>query len=215
MIPQGGVFLRALGVRSQQLHPAILAQLSQPHAPEDSVHGVFETAGSRFGRLAFLARPVLGPSLLLTRFGTDVPFVLTARASSTAAGRAVLETTRRFEFPGATEVISDRLVEDPEAGGLRNLLGDRRRIELILDCAVTDQGSLRMQSRHVALVLGGLRIPLRGPFGIVVSVEDGWDAEHQRRTIAMEARHPLLGTVLEYRGWYRPNDLGDADSQYE
>lgn len=207
MIARGEVFLKALGEDAQRLHPQILAQM-QSVVPLDRVEGVFDVAGSRFGRLSALALPVVGPQMMVTRFARDVPFALSMRAGRDTLGRPILDTTREFRFPGATQRITDRLTVSAVPGLVRNLLGAQGRVELIEECSVTDQGALRMQTRRIALRLGGRRFALRGIVGISVDLEDGWDEAHARRTISMRARHPVLGTVLEYRGWYRLIDPG-------
>ena len=202
MIARGEVFLAALGPDAERLHPEILAQMRTPTVL-DSAEGVFTVAGSRFGRLGALALPIVGPRMLVTRFGHDVPFSLRSRAGRTPAGRATLDTTREFRFPGATQFISDRLTVSVVPGLVRNLLGARGRVELIEECSVTADGALRMRTRRIALRFWGRRFALRGILGISVDLEDGWDEAHGRRTIEMRARNPLVGTILEYRGWYR------------
>jgi hypothetical protein len=202
VIARGEVFLAALGPDAERLHPEILAQMRTPTAL-DSADGVFTVAGSRFGRLGALALPLVGPRMLVTRFGHDVPFSLRSRAGRTPAGRATLDTTREFRFPGATQFISDRLTVSVVPGLVRNLLGARGRVELIEECSVTADGALRMRTRRIALRFWGRRFALRGILGVTVDLEDGWDEAHGRRTIEMRARNPLVGTILEYRGWYR------------
>jgi hypothetical protein len=203
MTTRGEVFLQALGDDAERLHPAILAQLSAPGA-EERAEGVFALAGSRYGRLAVLARPIVGPGLLMTRRARDVPFTLTTRSGRTVSGRATLDSTREFRFAGAPQYISDRVTASVRPGLVRNILGARGRVELIEACSVTAEGFLRMETRRVALRLAGRRFALRGVLGVRVSLVDGWDAANSRRTIEMRARNALLGTVLEYRGWYRP-----------
>lgn len=202
MTARGAVFLHALGVDAERLHPAILAQLRAP-AGSDRAEGVFAIAGSRWGRLGVLALPLVGPRLLMSRREQDVPFVLRSAVERDVSGRDVLVTVREFHFSRGTQLVEDRLLASAHAGLTRNLLGARGRVELIEECDVTSEGFLRMRTRRVALRLAGRRFALRGILGVRVLLEDGWDEERGRRTIDMRATHPLLGTVLEYRGWYR------------
>lgn len=199
---QGEVFLAALGADAGRLHPEIVAQLRAPGGVERA-EGVFAVAGSRFGRWGVLALPVVGPRMLVTRFGRDVPFGIRTATGRTPDGRATLDTIREFRFPGTTQHIADRLTQSSVPGMVRNVLGTRGRVELIEECSVSDRGGLRMRTRRVALRLWGRRFALRGILGVSVELEDGWDAEEGRRTIEMRATNPVLGTVLEYRGWYR------------
>lgn len=205
MIARGEVFLAALGTDAERLHPEILSQMRAP-VTLDRAEGVFAVAGSRFGRLGLIAVPVVGPRMMLTRFGRDVPFSLRTRSGRTPGDRATLDSTREFHFPGGTQLVADRVTESVVRGLVRNLLGARGRVELIEECSVTAEGSLRMRTRRIALRLWGRRFALRGILSIAVDLEDGWDEIHRRRTIAMRATNPLVGTILEYRGWYRYSD---------
>jgi hypothetical protein len=202
IVRRGEVFLAALGEDAERLHPEILAQM-RARVPSDRAEGVFAVAGSRFGRLGLVAVPVVGPRMMLTRLGRDVPFGLRTRSGRTSSGRATLDSAREFRFPGGTQFVVDRVTESVVPGLVRNLLGTRGRVELIEECSVTAAGALRMRTRRIALRLWGRRFALRGFLGIAVDLEDGWDEIHQRRTIEMRATNPLLGTILEYRGWYR------------
>jgi hypothetical protein len=202
MTARGEVFLAALGDDAERLHPEILAQM-RVEAERDSAEGVFTVAGSRFGRLAGLASPVVGPGLLVTRFARHVPFRIDTVSGRSRSGRATLATVREFRFPGATQHVEDRLFATGRSGIVQNALGARGRVEMLEECSVTPEGALRMRTRAVALRVGRRRIALRGILGVAVELVDGWDEARRRRTIEMRATSPLVGTVLEYRGWYR------------
>lgn len=210
MTARGAAFLEALGEQAQRLHPEILAQMSV-EATRDSAEGVFAVAGSRFGRVAGLAAPVIGPGLLVTRFARDVPFRIDTVSGRSRAGRATLDTVREFRFPGATQYVTDRLFATGHPGIVQNALGVRGRVQMLEHCSVTDEGALRMSTRAVALRLGRYRIALRGILRIEVELVDGWDEARHRRSIDMRATSPVLGTVLEYRGWYRYADRTAPD----
>ncbi|WP_226531683.1 DUF4166 domain-containing protein [Microbacterium paraoxydans] len=202
---RGAAFLEALGAEARRLHPELLAQM-RVEVTHDSAEGVFEVAGSRFGRLAGLAAPVVGPGLLVTRFARDVPFRIDTVSGRSRSGRATLDTVREFRFPGATQHVVDRLFATGHSAIVQNALGARGRIQMLERCAVTDNGALRMSTRAVALRVGRHRIALRGILRIDVELVDGWDDARRRRTIDMRATSPVLGTILEYRGWYRYAD---------
>jgi hypothetical protein len=124
------------------------------------------------------------------------------------------DSARELVFPGSTQSLVDRMIETSEPGVVRTLLGVRQRVEVMMRCSVTDYGALRMRSGRVALLIGRVRIPLSGIFGVDVTLEDGWDDDRRRRTISMRAHNPLFGTVLEYRGWYRYADRRGGAPQY-
>jgi hypothetical protein len=214
MIARGQIFLTVLGAEASQLHPEVLAQMRAVDASDAEAHGLFTTAGSRFGMLSMLVRPFVGPAILLTRFGRDVPFVLTDRPLRGVDGIEMRDSARELVFPGSTQSLVDRMIETSEPGVVRTLLGVRQRVEVMMRCSVTDYGALRMRSGRVALLIGRVRIPLSGIFGVDVTLEDGWDDDRRRRTISMRAHNPLFGTVLEYRGWYRYADRRGGAPQY-
>lgn len=214
MIARGQIFLTALGAEAARLHPEILAQMRAVDVADAEAHGVFTTAGSRFGILSLLALPLVGPAVLLTRFGRDVPFVLTDRPLRTPGGIDMRDSARELVFPGSTQSLVDRMIATSDPGVLRTLLGVRQRVEVMVSCSVTDYGALRMRSGRAALLIGRVRIPLTGIFGVDVTLEDGWDDDRRRRTISMRAHNPLFGTVLEYRGWYRYADRRGGAGQY-
>lgn len=220
MTARGAVFLAALGDDAERLHPEILAQM-RAAAEADSAAGMFTVAGSRFGRLTALASPVVGPGLLVTRFGRDVPFRIDTVGGRSRSGRPTLAARREFRFPGKVQHITDRLTATGHPGLLHNALGIRGRVQMLEECSVTPEGALRMRTRAVALRVGRHRIKLRGMLRLDVDLVDGWDDAEQRRTIAMRATSPVLGTVLEYRGWYRFTDASapppdaSGSGQYE
>ncbi|WP_309129024.1 DUF4166 domain-containing protein [Microbacterium sp.] len=201
MTARGEVFLLALGEDAHRLHPQVLARLRAP-AREGRAEGVFEVVGGRFGRLAALARPLTGPRIILTRLAHEVPFTLVTRAGRSDDGRPVLDAVREVRYPRSSQWVSDRVTAGVAPRTVEGTLGTRGRIELLSDCSVDAGGALRMRSRHVALRLGRWRVRLRGMFSLRVTVDDGWDAARGRSTIDMRAVSPLLGTVMEYRGWY-------------
>jgi len=209
---RGAAFLDALGDQAERLHPEILAQM-RVDAEHDSAEGVFAVAGSRFGRLAALASPLVGPGLLVTRFGRDVPFRIDTVSRRSRSGRATLETVREFRFTGATQHVVDRLFATGRPGVVQNALGARGRVEILEDCSVTDDGALRMRTRAVALRVGRHRIALRGILRMELELVDGWDEARRRRTVDMRATSPVIGTVLEYRGWYRYADVAPGPAQ--
>lgn len=206
------VLLRALGDDAHRLHPELLRQLNEPALHREG-RGVFTRAGSRFRWVTALGRPVAGADALVTRFERDVPFVVTTAERRDDEGRIVLDTMREFGFRRGTQRIVDRLTPSVHPGLVRNLLGRSGRIELIEECSVSERGFLRMRTRRVALRLAGRRFALKGVLRLDVLVEDGWDANEERRTIEMRARNPIFGTVLEYRGWYRLVDVDASGDQ--
>lgn len=206
------VFLVALGDEAAKLHPRVLRYVTGPLEPGvvGVGRGVFEVAGSRLGRLNLLARPFVGPELLVTTRERDVPFTVRntpvpgGGAGEHGAGKpgavGELRAIRTFEFSGGSQSFVDVLRPGHDPGTLQNVLGCAGRVELELVCGVTDEGFLSLQSRRAWLRLAGLRIPLPGVLSVRADVVDGYEEVTGRQTIRATVTNPIMGTVLEYRG---------------
>ncbi|WP_181158488.1 DUF4166 domain-containing protein [Leucobacter massiliensis] len=207
MSGSGSVFLGALGERgTASLHPEVLAYAAGAGADTagaQRIVGVFEAVGSPWAPLLRLARPLLGPGALIARRGRNVSFVLTNRfgaGDGGAGGEPALRATRSLRFPGGTEVFSDLLTPGPRPGTLRNRLGERGRVELLLRCEASPEGGFRMRSLAARLRLGRegrIRIPLPRLLGVEADLAQGFDEVTGRHWIDARARNPLLGTVLD------------------
>lgn len=203
MSTRDSVFLRALGPEAERLSPEVREYVAGP--PEGRTagrgRGVFAVAGSPLRRLGGLLAIVTGPGVMLTRYEREVPFEI-VNLPTTENGVPVLHAERDFRFRGGTQRFVDVLYVGATAGTLVNVPGTRGRVELLLECAVTPGGGLRLRSRAARIRLGARRFRLPAILAVQVEAVDDWDAARGRRTIDAVVRHPLLGTVLRYRGWF-------------
>jgi hypothetical protein len=203
------VFLDALGDEAAKLRPEVYEYGAGPPPNSDETHlvgvgeGVFEVAGSRWGFLMGLLRPVIGPDSLVTRYERDVPFGIVNTPTIDGDGRPGIATTRTFRFRGGAQSFRDALVPSHMPGVLLNHLGSRPRLTIVLTCAVSERGHLLLTSRSAHVRIGRRRIRLPRLLGVAARVEDGFDTEHGRRTIDVDVRNPIVGTVMRYRGWFQ------------
>lgn len=183
------------------LLPEVLDFIS--HSGEGArARGIFVDAGSRLGVLNRLARPVLGPGLLLTQSGRSVLFDVTFQNRVAPDGKVELFTERVIRFGSRPERFVDALRLGSEPGTLLNYLGERRTVEIELACGVNSSGEFVMRSRRAWLRFAGLRLRLPRLLGVDARSVDGFDAATGRHTIDVSVRNPLIGTVLRYRGSY-------------
>lgn len=196
------VFLAALGDKAQNLHPAVYRYVAGPGEPGlvGIGDGVFDVAGSRFGRLNLLARPFVGPGLLMTAHERDVPFTVVNRPAPEDGPSGSLHAVRTFEFRRGAQSFIDVLQPGSTPGTLRNILGRARRVELELACGVTGEGHLSLSANGAWVRVGRLRIPLPSLLAVKVDVVDGYDDRTGRQTIRATVKNPLVGSLLEYRG---------------
>jgi len=206
MSTRRSVFLAALGPAAAQLRAEVLEYVAGPPEGHDrgEGRGVFNVAGSPWGPLMLLLRPFVGPGLLVTRQERDVPFdVVNRPVGAGDAATPSLAATRTFHFRSRSETFVDLLLPGAAPGTVVDVLGRHRRIEILLECAATSEGNLRLRSRACRIRIGGVRVRLPRLLGVSVEVEDGYDPDLERRTIAAEVRNPIFGTVMAYRGWFR------------
>jgi len=96
---------------------------------------------------------------------------------------------------------------------LLNHLGSRPRLTIVLTCSVSDRGHLLLTSRSAHVRIGRRRIRLPRLLGVTARVEDGYDAERERRTIDVDVRNPLVGSVMRYRGWFQYRYVEDGSTR--
>lgn len=212
-LSERSALVAALGSRASALRPEVRRYVEGAGEGIGVCEGVFDIAGSRLRKLNLLARPFVGPDLLVTRYERAVPFRVVNRLAVASDSAVGLRAERSFRFRAATERLVDVLSPEPTPGVLRDLLGRRARVELRLRCDVTGVGHLRLRSERVWIRFGGLRIRLLGPLGLRVEVEDGYEEATGRQTIRARVRNPVLGTVLEYRGSFTYRIEADAGDE--
>ncbi|MBP6683868.1 MAG: DUF4166 domain-containing protein [Leucobacter sp.] len=204
-VPGGSVFLAALGQEATRLHPEVRRYAEGAGVVGGAVRvvGEFEVAGSRLGKLNLLARPVVGPNLFVTAHERNVPFTVVNSVDWEADAGLGLHATRVFQFASGEQRFVDVLLAGEAHGTLLNRLGSAKRVELELRCSVTESGHLKLVSERTWLRLGPVRLRLPALLSVRAEVVDGYDDEAQRNIVSATVRSPLLGTVLEYRGFFR------------
>lgn len=207
--PHPPVLLAALGPDARRLSPEALAYVSGEGADRAGVvrvSGVFDQAGTRRALLMRLARPFLGPGLLITRRETNVPFDVVNTHSTDPSGRPLLSAVRTLKFRAGAQSFCDTMQLGPTPGTVRNRLGKQGRLELLLECVTTASGGFRLRSRTTRVQVGGRSRYARWGFslprrwGVMVEVDHGYDSDRGLHTISAICRLPLLGTLLEYSG---------------
>ncbi len=201
--PHASAYALALGDDLASLHPKVRAYFEGPAAPGQVGigTGVFDRVGSVKPWLRWAMRPVAGPRLFLARSGRNVPFTVENRPGVDGDGHPTLEAIRTFRFTDAVSIFED-IITTPGPGLVLDRLGSRRRIESLLRIEATPEGHVRMSSVSTAIRLGRIRIPLPRFLGVQVEGTDGYDEAAGRQTVSVVGTNPLLGTMIEYRGWF-------------
>lgn len=195
------VYAAAFGGDLSRLHPRLQDYFGGARGEDRVGVGVFGRAGSPRRWLAYAARPLLGPRLLLPGMARDVPFRIEHRPLPPVGGRPRLRSVRHVRFPRRVVVVEDE-VTLLDNGLVLDSLGARGRVELLIRCAAEADGSSVMTAVAARLRLGRWRIPLRGPLAVTLTGRDSWDDVHGHQRVDVVARTPLVGTLIEYSGWF-------------
>lgn len=204
MTARYSVFLQALGDEARLLRPEVREYAAGPPDGFRTGHGrgIFEIAGSRYRRFASLLRVFSGPGVMLSAYERDVPFQIVNRPTRESS-RPGLEAERCFEFRRGRQRFVDVLRVGLLPGTLVNTMGRDGRIDVLLKCSVTPDGSLRLRSRAARIRIGPKKFTLPRIFSVKAEAIEGWDAKSERHTISVHVRNPLVGTVLRYRGSFK------------
>ncbi len=195
------MYERVLGARFSGLDPRLRRYFGPiPEGFEGVGEGVYEDAGLRAPLLRPLFAMLGRGNVAFAEHGEDVQFTI----RNTPGPGGVLHGVRAFAFPTATRRMFDtmRVVR----GRLIDRVGSRGRVEVELDLVVSE-GLMRMQSRRVALRVGGVRMPL--PRLVTLVIEERASASDQAsQHVDVRMTTPLLGEIYGYRGsftyWLRP-----------
>jgi len=198
-----GVYEAALGQAFGRLDPHLQAIFGPAASWVGS--GIFDEVGARH----FWLRPALAVMVadraLPGGHGTGVPFDVTSRSHVEGDGRILQRTERHFVIAGHDySSVSTTVAElDASTGGwtVTDYLGDAPR--LVTAVAVSESGgALRLESTDSRFQALGRSVPMWGPLGAQAVTLHRWDAGRQQHHIDVDVRHPLLGTVLSYTGYF-------------
>ncbi|MFT3798244.1 DUF4166 domain-containing protein [Microbacterium sp.] len=185
------VYQRVLGGDFAALDPRLRSYFGPiPPGAEGVGVGTFREAGLRARVLRPLFAILRMRRIAFAERGVDVPFDVRNIPEADGALRGI----RTFRFAGWPREMVDRMrVVD---GRLIDRLGARGELEVELAVRVVD-GGLRLDSRRIALRLGGIRLPL--PRVVAVSIrEEACDDGTQHVEARITA--PILGEIYGYAG---------------
>lgn len=187
-------YARALGERSQELHPSLRTYFGTVPAGHVGVgEGVFERAGSPRRILWPLLRLLQSRGVAFAGWHADVPFTVRNR---TIAGRAIAERT--FHLPGGDWRMHDAVVVTT-GGVLADELGEPGTVRAAFDLSV-EGGRLLLRSTAVGLRIGRLRIRIPAPLAPRIRLTEGVVPATGRQRVEVTIDLPLLGRIYEYAG---------------
>jgi hypothetical protein len=149
--------------------------------------------------------PMVADRALPGGFGRDVPFEVSSTLLIGADERLRQWTVRTFSVEGtARSSVSVTVAERAGSDGAwvaTDYLGQHELISTAVAVTV-EHGALTLTSSAARFRLGGRSVPIAGPLGAEAVTTHRWDEARKQHHIDVEVRHPLLGDVLAYRGYF-------------
>lgn len=148
--------------------------------------------------LDVLVRLTVGPGLLVTKFGRDVPSTVRNTPVRAAGEVGALHAIRTLMFASGQQLFVDLLLlgaaQGDDSHTLRNVVGRASRVEMELLCGVTDDRGSHLTSRRAWIRIARLRMPLPRLLTVQVNAFDGYDGATRRQTVSAAVRTRCLGS---------------------
>lgn len=200
-----------MGVYEAVLGPVEFAKLAAPvrevfgPTARWTGRGLFEEVGASNPLVRLALTPMVADRALPGGFGRGVPFEVSSTLVIGADERLRQRTVRTFSVEGTARssvsvTVADRAGFDG-AWVATDYLGEHELVSTAVEVTVED-GALKLTSSAARLRLGGRSVPMAGPLGAQAVTTHRWDEARKQHHIDVEVRHPILGDVLAYRGYF-------------
>ena len=200
-----------MGVYEAVLGPVEFAKLAAPvrevfgPIARWTGRGLFQEVGAPNPLVRLALAPMVADRALPGGFGRDVPFEVSSTLLIGADERLRQWTVRTFSVEGtARSSVSVTVAERAGSDGgwvATDYLGEHELISTAVAVTV-EHGALKLTSSAARFRLGGRSVPMAGPLGAQAVTTHRWDEARKQHHIDVEVRHPLLGDVLAYRGYF-------------
>ena len=208
--PSMGVYEAVLGpVEFAKLAPQVQEVFGG--TPRWTGRGLFDEVGASNPLVRTALTPMVLDRALPGGYGRDVPFEVSSTLVAGADGKLRQRTVRTFSVEGtARSSVSVTVAERSGVAGFvgshdewtaTDYLGEHELLSTAVSVSVVD-GALSLESSAARLRLGARSLALAGPLGAQAVTTHRWDESRGLHHIDVEVRHPMLGTVLAYRGYF-------------
>ncbi|MDR6865745.1 hypothetical protein J2Y69_000327 [Microbacterium resistens] len=189
-------YLRALGDRAGDLHPALQRYFrAVPPGQIGIGEGVFERAGTPRRLLWPLLRLFERRGVAFGGWERDVPFTVRNRGVS---GRVVAE--REFRLGRGAWTMRDAVAARP-GGRVVDQLGEPGTVSALFDVRV-DRGALVLRSTAVGVRWRRLCVRIPRILAPRIRLTERYDGDIDRQRVDLTIDLPLLGRIYEYAGTF-------------
>ncbi|MCZ8539685.1 protein of unknown function [Paenisporosarcina quisquiliarum] len=201
------IYKEILGNQFYKMHPMLQKRYGFKNGKTFKATGVMHeiTSGPKWLYLfkLFAARR----KFLFPEHGNNIPFHIVNKPQIGSNGEQQVHWERRFYFPNNNRDFNALMTLDIDKELVKDYLGEPSLIYSELTFEVTDQGHLRIESQKQRLVLGKFELPIPKSFQGNVLVKESYVKENESFCIHVWITNPLIGTLFEYKGEFRADDL--------
>ena len=144
---------------------------------------------------------------LFPEHGNNIPFHIINEQQNGLNGELQVHWERRFFFQNNSRDFNALMTVDIKKQLVKDYLGEPSIFYSELLFKVTDQGHLRIESQKQRIVLGKWELPIPKLFQGNVVVKESYMEENKAFFIHVLITNPLIGTLFEYKGEFKSNDL--------
>lgn len=144
---------------------------------------------------------------LFPESGEQVPFTIINTSQTGPNGEKQVHWERIFHFPEKKRYFNALMSLDHDKHVVKDYLGEPSLFYSELVFFVSDKGHMRIESRKQRFVIGPIEIPLPRTFQGIVQVTEYYIEEKDVFSIHVLITNPLIGTLFEYEGEFKADDL--------
>lgn len=139
--------------------------------------------------------------------GDNIPFYIINTEQIGLNGEQQVHWERRFYFENVNRDFNALMSLDKDKQLVKDYLGEPSLFYSELTFEVTDYGHLRIESQKQRIVLGKYEFSIPKLFQGNVLVKEGYMEENEAFYIHVLITNPLIGTLFEYKGEFRSDDV--------
>lgn len=144
---------------------------------------------------------------LFPEHGNYIPFHIINKQQIGSNGEQQVHWERRFYFQNINRDFNALMSLEKDKQLVKDYLGEPSLFYSELTFEVTDQGHLRIESQRQRIVLAKYEFPIPKLFQGNVLVKESYMEENEAFFIHVLITNPLFGTLFEYKGEFRSDDL--------
>lgn len=144
---------------------------------------------------------------LFPEHGINIPFHIINKQQIGPHGEQQVHWERRFYFQKINRDFNALMSLDIDKKLVKDYLGEPSLFYSELTFEVTDQGHLRIESQKQRIVLGKYEFSIPKLFQGNVLVKEDYIEESEAFFIHVMIKNPLIGTLFEYKGEFRSDEL--------